>query len=454
MKLWSYLRAKMMENPSQTVCEGDTSISYEELCIFAETRAADINGKYNAILCRSELAAAMALLACLAAERTAIPLPERYGEENYRKILARCHPDQLITDLRGELEVFNTEHYSAAEESELSSALILFSSGSTGAPKGVMLSGRAILANIEGISSYFPITGEDTILISRPLYHSSVVTGEFLTALCAGARIVFSSEHFNPQKILRTVKKKNVTVLGTTPTLLSVLCRFARSAEDIPIRLLSVSGECISEGVARDIRKAFPSARVICGYGLSEASPRVAYLPSELFDQKPTAAGYPLPSVELRIVNSNGEELPQSEIGELTVRGDNLMDGYFNDPQSTEKALRDGWLHTGDLAFIGEDGLLYIKGRRDDMIIRAGMNIYPAEIENALSADERIKEVRAYGYSSEGTQEIGITVCGELSSIEEAVSICRAKLPAYQMPSKIEIKDSLEKLPGGKRKRR
>ena len=454
MKLWNCLRAKMMEHPSQTVCEGNSSITYEELCIYAEARSKSIGGRYNAILCRSELAAAMALLSCIAAEKTAVPLPERYGEENYRRILRRCPPDQLLTDLRGELELFNTENFSTAEESENAPAVILFTSGSTGAPKGVMLSEGAILSNLEGISSYFPISTEDTILISRPLYHSSVLTGEFLTALCAGARIVFSSEPFNPIGILKTVKKQGVTVLGSTPTLLSLLSRFVRAEDELPLKILSVSGECISKGTARNIRKAFPSARVLCGYGLTEAAPRVAYLPSELFDKKPTAAGYPLPSVELRVVSKKGKTLPRGKVGELLVRSDSLMDGYFEDPALTQKTVRDGWLRTGDLALIGEDGLLYIKGRRDDMMIRAGMNIYPAEIENALSADERIREVRVYGYDAGGTQEIGITVCGELSSVEEVMQICRSKLPAHQIPSKIEIRDELERLSGGKRKAR
>ena len=453
MRLWNYLRAKMMEHPSQTLREGDTSITYEELCIFAEARAASVTGRYNAILCRSELAAAMALLSCLAADRTAVPLPERYGEQTFGKFLRRCPPDRLITDLRGRLEIFNTEHFYTDGESENPPAVILFTSGSTGSPKGVMLSGRALLSNVEDISSYFPVSAKDTVLISRPLYHSSVLTGEFLTALCAGARIVFSSEPFNPIGILKTVKKQGITVLGSTPTLLSLLSRFVRGEKELPIKLLSVSGECISAGTARNIRRAFPHARVVCGYGLTEAAPRVAYLPHGLFDKNPTAAGYPLPSVELRIANKKGETLPQGKTGELLVRGESLMDGYFDDPTLTQKTIRDGWLRTGDLALIGEDGLLYVKGRRDDMIIRAGMNVYPAEIENALSADERIRDVRAYGYDSDGTQEIGLSVCGELSSVEEVMQICRSKLPAYQIPSKIEICDELERLSGGKRKR-
>jgi len=454
VKLWNHIRAKLMEHPSQTLCEGNSSITYEELCIYAEAHAGDIKGRYNAILCRSELAAAMALLSCIAAEKTAVPLPERYGEDLYRKILRRCPPNMLLTDLRGKLEIFKTEHFSTVKDSENAPAVILFTSGSTGAPKGVMLGEGAILSNVEGISSYFPISAEDTILISRPLYHSSVLTGEFLTALCAGARIVFNSEPFNPIGILKTVKKQGVTVLGSTPTLLSLLSRFVRGDDKLPLKTLSVSGECISKGTARNIRKAFPSARVLCGYGLTEAAPRVAYLPSELFDKNPTAAGYPLPSVELRIVNKKGKQLPRGKVGELLVRSDSLMDGYFEDPALTKKAIRGGWLRTGDLALIGEDGLLYIKGRRDDMMIRAGMNIYPAEIENALSADERIREVRVYGYDAGGTQEIGITVCGDLSSVAEVMQICRSKLPAHQIPSKIEIRDELERLSGGKRKAR
>ena len=197
----------------------------------------------------------------------------------------------------------------------------------------------------------------------------------------------------------------------------------------------------MTSGMARTIRKAFPNAKVYCGYGLSETSPRVAYLPSELFDSSPTAAGIPLPSVSLKIINESEQITTPFEIGELLVNGPNVMLGYFDDRARTKATLREGWLHTGDLACFDSEGLLHIKGRKDDMIIRAGMNIYPAEIESVLSTDTRVESILVYGYQENDTQLIGMTVSGSFSSTDEVLALCRNKLPPYQIPSKITISD-------------
>jgi len=128
--------------------------------------------------------------------------------------------------------------------------------------------------------------------------------------------------------------------------------------------------------------------------------------------------------------------------------------GYFDDSERTRKTIKRGWLHTGDLGYVGKNGRLYIKGRTDDMIIRAGMNIYPAEIENILSTDGRVCEVQVYGYSKNGTQEIGMTVSGDFTSPDEILLLCKQYLPSYHIPSKIDLVDEIEKNLGGKRKRR
>ena len=449
--LWEYLRARMLEHPNQVVCENEAKMTYEELCAFAEEHGKNIFADHNAILCRSEMATAMALLACLAAGKTAIPIPTRYGPLHCKKIIDRLHPPCIITDLDGELNEVFTE-YDREAQKQLP-AVILFTSGSTGAPKGVMLNEKNLLSNVQDICSYFPIDCHDTILIARPIYHSSVLTGEFLAALSVGAKIVFSSEPFQPMHILDQLKKWQVTVFGGTPTLLATLSHFVRIPSELKVRLLSVSGECVGIGTARAIRKAFPGAQVFCGYGLSEASPRVAYLPSELFDVAPTAAGVPIASDKLRIVRTDGKDVSRGEVGELMVSGPNVMCGYWDDETRTKQTLCGKWLHTGDMAKRGDDGLLYIKGRKDDMIIRAGMNIYPAEIENALSEDGRVRTVRAYGYDSQETQEIGLEICGDFAEVAEVMELCRKKLSPYQIPSKIDIREEIHMLSGGKRKR-
>lgn len=453
MKLWEYIREKMMEHSWQTVCEGDSEMTYEELCVFAEAFSKKLTAPMYGILCSSELGCAIGLLACIAAGKTAVPMASRYGKEAFLKILDRADPPYVIHDGGGELDIMYMEPKKAPSFSSTAPAVILFTSGSTGAPKGVMLSDENLILNIEGISSYFSIDSSDTILISRPLYHSSVLTGEFFVSLCKGAKIVFSSESFQPLNLLRLIRRHQVTVFGSTPTLLSVLARFVRGSDGGSIKKLSISGECMTVGIAQSIRKSFPCAEIYCGYGLSEASPRVAYLPPDLFDLCPTCAGVPLPSVKLKIVNDCGMEINDSEVGELLVSGPGVMMGYFEDVERTEKALKEGWLHTGDLACWGEDGLPYIKGRKDDMMIRAGMNIYPAEIENALSDDERVDDVTVCGYHDNGTQQIHLSISGAFADRDEVVALCRAKLPSYQMPSRIELQNETEILKGGKKKR-
>ena len=450
MRLWEKLRERMMRHPYRTVSELGAVMTYEALVIFAEHFAENLTDGYYGILCHSELGAAMAVLAGFAAEKPVIPLPVRYGREYYEKILGFAEPPALITDLGDGLCVIGLVDAPKANFRVADgTAVILFTSGSTGVPKGIMLSGDNLLTNIVDISEYFPVSDDDTILISRPLYHSSVLTGEFLTALWNGAKIVFSSEAFQPKNILELMKKHNITVFGSTPPLLSMLSRFAKGKEGIGVRLLSVSGECMTEGMAKVIRSGFPDAMVYCGYGLSEASPRVAYLPPELFDVSPTVAGLPLSHVELRIAKSG-----RSGIGEVLIRGDSVMLGYFGDKERTDSIIRDGWLHTGDMGYFDNKGMLVIKGRRDDMIIRAGMNIYPAEIENALSADARVTDVLAYGFERNGTREIGLKICGDFSDTAEVLRLCRKSLPSFQIPSRIELTDSADTLCGGKKKRK
>ena len=453
MNLWQYIREKMMEYPEQMLCEGNASITYKELCEMVEKNTKELKGDSYAILCKSELIAAIALLSCVAADKPVVPLPTRYGPEVYQKILERSKVSSVITDIGGNVSEYPTGN-SIKTDAFFNTAVILFTSGSTGEPKGVRLSHDNLISNIKDICVYFDINREDTILISRPIYHSSVLTGEFLVSLCKGTKIVFLSESFNPSSILSALNENSVTVLGSTPTLMTLLSNFIRCDAGISVRKLSISGECITDGMAKKIRKAFPNADIYCGYGLSEASPRVAFLPPNLFDINPTCAGVPLQSVSIRIVNEKGEDVLKDDVGELIVRGPNVMQGYFDDKDKSDSVLRNGYLHTGDLACFDAYGLLYIKGRKDDMMICAGMNIYPAEIENALSTDKRISSVVASGYLQNGMQKISLEVCGDFSGREEIVELCKEKLPKYQMPSKITFSNEPSVRCGGKIRRR
>ncbi len=451
MKLWSFIKDHMLQHPIQTVCENRAEMTYEELVVFAEQFAKRLKGiRCCAILCQSEMAAAMSLLGCFAAEVTALPLSQRYGELHCHKILDAIRPDAVITDLDGEFEILNLSDAEYIPPQERP-ALIMCTSGTTGLPKGAMLTEKNIVTNVRDIATYFKIDITDTILIARPLYHCAVLTGEFLTALVKGTKIRFYSGTFNPAIMLNMLKEFNITVFCGTPTLLGMMARFKRSSVEDKLCHICVSGECMGKETGERIAKAFPNAEIYHVYGLTEACPRVSYLPPELFKQYIDCVGVPLKSVSLKIVKEDGSTAGINEVGVLWVKGENIMTGYYNAPQKTAGILKEGWLCTGDLAFINEAGLLKIKGRNDDLIIKAGMNIYPQEIESALKQDPRVYDVYVYEEFDEklGTQ-IMMNIVGDFATSNEVKILCTEYLPAYQVPTKIHLLSELPKNGSGK----
>lgn len=451
MKLWKYLKNKMQPNMHQTVCEDGAAMTYEELVVFAEEFSKKLRDiRCCAILCQSEMAASMILLSCFAAGVTALPLSQRYGELHCNKILDTISPDAVITDQDGEFQIIYIND-STYKEPRVHPALIMCTSGSTGSPKGVMLTESNVMANVSDIGAYFKIDTTDTILISRPLYHCAVLTGEFLTALVKGARIRFYSGVFNPMLMVKMLQEYGISTFCGTPTLLRMMTHFKRDAEGILLKHICVSGECMDFEVGRQIADTFKGAQIYHIYGLTEASPRVSYLPPELFNENADCVGLPLRSVSLKILSDDGKPVGVNEIGTLWIKGNNVMAGYYNDPQKTSEVLKGGWLCTGDLALFNEKGLLKIKGRRDDLIIKAGMNIYPLEIESALNMDSRVHEVSVCGQNDEklGVQ-IVLNVVGDFASVAEVKDLCYAYLPSYQMPTRINLVDALPKNGSGK----
>ena len=445
-----FVKEHMLNNPEQRIYENGASLYFEETVIWAEEFAKRLHGiECCAILCSSEMAAAMSLLACFAAEVTAVPLSMRYGNAHCNKILDTVSPDAIIMDTKGEITVYKLKDNQYITPNE-HPALIMCTSGTTGKPKGAMLSERNIIANVSDIANYFDMDKSDTILIARPLYHCAVLTGEFLTALAQGANVRFYSEQFNPAKMLELIKEYKITAFCGTPTLLSIMARFNRNNATETLKHICISGECMSIDSGTKIRTAFPNCKIYHIYGLTEACPRVSYLPPEQFNEYPDCVGIPLKTVSIKILNQGGEPCNKNEEGILYVKGDNVMLGYYREPEKTSEVLKDNWLCTGDIALINDAGFLKIKGRNDDLIIKSGMNVYPAEIEGVLKQDPRVKEVLVYGFRNQLGTQIGMKLAGDFSSIEEVKQFCLKVLPSFQVPSAIELIDELPKNGSGK----
>lgn len=454
MKLWDYIKDNMLKYPKQTVSEGNFTKTYEELISFAEMFSEKLSSeKCCAIYCHSEVLSAMALLGCIAAGVTTVPLSTRYGDLHCKKILEFISPTCVITDTDEGLGVYHI-YDSEYSPTEYDSAFIMCTSGTTGTPKGVILSDDNIISNIKDICKYFAIDNEDRILIARPLYHSAVLTGEFLVSLVKGVKVYFSSGPFNPIKITTLIKENGITTYCSTPTLMTMLIQFLKDENNISLTNIVVSGECMSETIGRNIRKKFPHANIYHVYGLTEASPRVSYMPPQYYDEAPDSVGVPLDSVQLRILDGEMKPKRNGEIGVLWVKGPNVMQGYYQNPKLTEEVLKDGWLYTGDIATIDGRGWLEIKGRNDEMIIRAGMNIYPQEIEAEIIKDPRVEEVIVYGVLDErGIEQIYMDIKGNFRNDEQVLDLCAELLPSYQIPSRINLISEIPKGISGKVKR-
>ena len=316
-----------------------------------------------------------------------------------------------------------------------------------------MLSEGNILSNVRDILRYFQLSAKDKILISRPLYHCAVLTGEFLASLMCGTEIHFLNRSFDMQTYIRLAEKEGITVACATPSFFQMVSRLA--GKTMTVSKLAVSGECLTREAASRIRKAFPEAEIYHVYGLTEASPRVAYLAPERFDSMPEMLSHPLASVKMKIVDGAGIEVPDGEEGELIVSGTNVMMGYYKNPELTERTLTDGWLHTKDMAVKNGDGMIRILGRRDDMILYAGMNIYPREVEDALKKDARVEEVLAYGVPNPYSgQAVAVKVKGKFKDKSEIAALCRVCLPVYEQPVRVELVEELPKNASGKVLRR
>ena len=449
--LWETIKTDLLNHHNQVICEKNITLTFEDVVNFVEMFSKKIHGKKCcAILCNSEMTASFALLSCFAAGVTAVPLSTRYGDLHCKKILNFLSPDTLITDENGELKIVNLEN-SNYKTPRKHPALIMCTSGTTGNPKGVMLSEENILTNVKDISSYFDINANDSILISRPLYHCAVLTGEFLTSIRKGTKIHFYSQNFNPHLLIEILKENSITTFCATPTLINMLARFKKNDVGLNIRNICISGECMSQKVADNIIAAFPDANIYHVYGLTEACPRVCYLPPRLFKTYPCSVGFTLDSISYKIITSSNKMAGINEEGILWVKGENIMIGYYDQPKLTKQVLKNGWLCTGDIAILNDYGLIEIKGRKDDLIIRAGMNIYPQEIEAALKTDDRVREVLVYKYDNKFTGvEIGMKISGEFSNVKEVQKLCTQILPTYQIPSQIELLDQLKKNASGK----
>jgi long-chain acyl-CoA synthetase len=333
-------------------------------------------------------------------------------------------------------------------------AVILYTSGTTGKPKGAELTHANLRRNVEAVLELFSIDRDDVILGALPLFHSFGQTCALNAAVAAGARLAMMPR-FAPGEALELIEREQVTVFEGVPTMYSALLNHPeRERFDVSSLRLCVSG---GAALPLEVRRGFEDAFgciILEGYGLSETSP-VACFNHPDRERKPGSIGTPIAGVEMKVVDDARREVAQGEVGEIAIRGHNVMKGYWRRPDATAEAIdADGWFYTGDIARVDEDGRYFIVDRKKELIIRGGYNVYPRELEELLYEHPAVAEAAVVGVPhAELGEEIGAAVAlvpGAHVSERELRDYLKALVAAYKYPRHVWFVDALPKGPTGK----
>lgn len=334
-------------------------------------------------------------------------------------------------------------------------AVVLYTSGTTGEPKGVMLTHKNLHSNAEACLELFELTAKDRIVTVLPIFHIFCMTVCMNASILSGATMLLLPK-FSPKDVIETIYSSKATVFAGVPTMYNFLLQ--GSAEPEKYRTLRI---CISGGASLPLAvinsfKDHTGIQIQEGYGLSEASPVTTFNPLR-GECRPGSVGKNIPLVENKVVDSNGKEVPVGEIGELIVKGPNVMKGYLNNPELTMRTIKNGWLYTGDMAKMDNDGYFYIVDRKKDMINVGGFNVYPREIEEVLYDHPDIVEAGVIGVPDEnyGESVIAYIVSKNKDLQEEDIrEYLKDKLVKYKLPKDIEFLAELPKNSTGKILRR
>lgn len=344
--------------------------------------------------------------------------------------------------------------WEVAERQDDDTAVILYTSGTTGQPKGAELTHANLGRNADVVlRRLIHLSPDDVVFGGLPMFHSFGQTCTLNAAVAAGASVTLLPR-FDPAEALRLVAEHRVTVFCGVPTMYGALLA-VRDRDQYDVSALRV---CVSGGAAlpvevlRRFEEAF-GCMILEGYGLSETSPVASFNHPDR-ERKPGSIGTPIEGVEMRVVDTDGADVPPGEVGEIAVRGHNVMKGYWQRAEATVEAIPDGWFRTGDMARVDEDGFFFIVDRKKDLIIRGGYNVYPREVEEVLYEHPDVAEAAVIGVPHPGLGEevAAVVTLKPAASVtaEQLRDHVKSQVAAYKYPRRVWIVDELPKGPTGK----
>lgn len=352
------------------------------------------------IVCENHTAFIVALFALNYLAQVAVPVFPGYAREELRALYNAYRPSLVIADaplcpIFAELgaRLISSQDLLSAKPRDLPGirhyrqdvSMVLLTSGSRSAAKGVVLSNGNILADLAGIQKYMDLNGTERCLIVRSLTHASALVGELLLTAVTGGACVLKRTPNTMRKFFEWCETSAITWLGISPALLRSIEEYGRNHScHLPVQRVVVSGAILSLDLCLNFLETFPKTELINAYGLTEASPRVAYLPAHLARLKAGSAGYPITGCRVRVTTGNGAQNEAGELGEIEVAGPNVMRGYFPEGLTESRHSKTKWLKTGDMGYLDKDGALHIMGRRDTMFVHNGINVHPEYIASVL----------------------------------------------------------------------
>jgi long-chain acyl-CoA synthetase len=334
-------------------------------------------------------------------------------------------------------------------------AVLLYTSGTTGRPKGAELTHFNLFMNCHIVGMLFGVREDDVVLGMLPLFHAFGQSSVMNVVIHFGGTLTLLPR-FEPAKALEVIQRERVTVFSGVPTMFFAMLNFPElDRYDISSLRVSSSGGASLPGEVLDAFEERFGISILEGYGLSETSPTATFNRS-VEERKVYSIGKPIWGVEARIFDENDRELPRGKdsVGEIVLRGHNVMKGYYKNPEATAEALKGGWFHTGDLGYRDEDGFFFIVDRKKELIIRGGFNVYPREVEEVLYSHPAVVEAAVIGVPDERLGEEVMAVValkpGQQATEEEIVGFCKERVAAYKYPRSVRFLDELPKGATGK----
>lgn len=337
-------------------------------------------------------------------------------------------------------------------------ATIIYTSGTTGDPRGVTLSHRNLVANVQSILQYLQLTENDRILNVLPFYYS-YGNSVLHTHLAVGASLVLENSLTYPHLVMQSMAAERATGFSGVPSTFALLMdRVDFHDYDLSsMRYMTQAGGAMAPALVQQVREALPHVRLFVMYGQTEATARISYLPPERLQAKLGSAGIAIPGVTIEIHDEQDRAVPPGTVGQVCVRGENVMLGYWNNPVATEAVLRGGWLHTGDIGWLDGEGYVTLVGRSSEMIKTGAHRVSPLEIEEALMELTGVAECAAVGVPDEILGEvIKVYVVATAPTALDSRRVqahCRSRLATYKVPRQVEFVSSLPRTASGKIRR-